>query len=162
MKYTFNIIISLLVLTGLVSCDEDFGTFNRDNRPEIPLMFTNTTTFAHDPFVEVSQGETIEFVMEIPENSGRTITEIRSVAAGSTAINVGTLNDSGDYIEAPIAGEGTTVVFSTTLEEFREKRPNVTVNVPEEGYTEIAFLFEVVLDNNERIVSMRARARISE
>jgi hypothetical protein len=161
MKYTFNILLSLLVLAGLVSCEEDFGTFNRDNRPEIPLMFTNTTTFAHDPFVVVAQDEPIEFVMEIPEDSGRTISEIRKVAAGSTAINIATLNNSGDYVDGPIQGDGTRVVFSTTLEEFREKRPDVTIDYSD-GYAQIAFLFEVILDNNESIVSMRARARILE
>lgn len=162
MKYIIHIALSLFVLLGLVACEEDFGTFNRDNRPEVPLMFTNATTFGHDPFVEVSQNETIEFVMEIPENSGRTITEIRKVAAGGTAINITTLNNSGDYVEAPIPGAGNRVVFTTTLEEFREKRPSTTVTVPSSGFTEIAFLFEVILDNSESIVSMRARARISQ
>ncbi len=162
MKYITHIALSLFVLVGLVSCEEDFGTFNRDNRPEVPVMFTNATTFGHDPFVAVSQDETIEFVLEIPENSGRTITEIRKVAAGGTAINIATLNNSDSYIESPIPGNGNSVAFTTTLEEFRERRPSVNVEVPSEGFTEIAFLFEVILDNNESIVSMRARARISQ
>jgi len=162
MKQTFHIVLSLLMLAGLASCEEDFGTFNSDNRPEVPLMFTNTSTFGHDPFVAVSQNQTIEFVIEIPENSGRTITEIRKVAAGSTAINIGTLNNSGNYLAAPIAGNGKRVVFTTTLAEFRQKRPTTTVTVPATGFVEIAFLFEVILDNNESLVSMRARARISQ
>jgi hypothetical protein len=162
MKNTFHIILSIFLLTGLFSCEEDFGTFNRDNRPEVPLMFPNATTFGHDPFVVVSQNETIEFVLEIPANSGRTITEIRKVAAGGTAINIATLNNSPSYIAAPIPGNGNTAVFTTTLAEFREKRPTTTVTVPSTGFTEIAFLFEVILDNNESIVSMRARARITE
>lgn len=162
MKHTLHIVVSLFVLVGLVSCEEDFGTFNKDNRPEVPVMFANATTFGHDPYVEVTQGETIEFVLEIPENSGRTITEIRKVAAGGTAINIATLNNAASYIEAPIPGSGNSVVFTTTLEEFREKRPTTTVTVPESGFVEIAFLFEVILDNNESIVSMRARARISK
>jgi hypothetical protein len=162
MKYILHIALSILMLSFLASCEEDFGTFNRDNRPEVPLMFTNATSYGHDPFVVVSASEPIEFVLEIPESSGRTIREIRKVAAGNTSINVGTLNNSGDYITAPIPGEGNSVVFSTTLAEFRQKRPNVTVNVPETGHTEISFMFEVILDNNESIVSMRARARITQ
>jgi hypothetical protein len=162
MKHIFHIALSLFVLVGLTACEEDFGTFNRDNRPEVPLMFTNATSFGHDPFVVVSQNDQIEFVMEIPENSGRTITEIRKVAAGSTAINIATLNNSGDYVAEPIPGNGNRVTFTTTLAEFREKRPTTTVIVPSSGFVEIAFLFEVILDNNESIVSMRARARISQ
>lgn len=162
MKYILHNALSILMLSFLASCEEDFGTFNRDNRPEVPLMFTNATSYGHDPFVEVSAGEPIEFVMEIPENSGRTIREIRKVAAGNTSINVGTLNTSGDYNATPISSEGNRIVFSTTLAEFRQKRPNVTVNVPETGFTEIAFMFEVILDNNESIVSTRARARITK
>ncbi|MEX2513168.1 MAG: hypothetical protein WD398_09700 [Cyclobacteriaceae bacterium] len=162
MKYTFKILLAFGLIAGLFSCEEDFGTFNSDNRPEIPVMFTNTTTFGHDPFVEVTEDETIEFVIEIPEDSGLTIAEIAKVGAGSTALNIANLTNDEDYLDAPIPGDGTSVVFTTTLEEFLEKRPDVTVEIPEEGYTEIAFLFLVELSNGDEIVSMRARARVSQ
>lgn len=162
MKKIFNIIVSVLVVTALFSCESDYGPFNRDNRPEIPLQFTNTTSFGHDPYIQVTEGEEIRFEMQIPENSGRTIREITRVAAGLTALNPGALNNEGNYIETPIPGDGNRVTFTTTLEEFRAKRPGATVTVPEQGHTEIAFFFLVTLDNGETIVSMRARARISK
>lgn len=146
------------------ACESDFGQFNRDNRPDIPLMFTNTTSFGHDPFIEISQSadDPIEFIMEIPDNAGTTITQITKVGAGSTALNIGNLNNDEGYFEDPIPGEGTRVVFTTTLEEFREKRPNTAINIPSGGHAEIAFLFLVELDNGDEIVSMRARARVYE
>ena len=162
MKKIHNIIVSVLALTALLSCETDYGEFNRDNRPEIPLQFTNTTSFGHDPYIEVAEGEEIRFEMQIPENSGRTIREITRVAAGLTGLNPGALTTAGDYITEPIPGDGNRVTFTTTLEEFREKRPAAEVEVPDEGYTEIAFFFLVTLDNGDTIVSMRARARISE
>ncbi|MFC4871123.1 hypothetical protein [Negadavirga shengliensis] len=147
-----------------MSCESDYGIFNRDNRPEIPLVFVNATSHGFDPYVEVSEssGGSIEFTMEIPQNSGRSISEIRRVAAGGTAINPGTLNTDGDYIENAIAGSGNQVTFTTTVAEFREKRPNVAINIPAGGYAEIAFIFEVILDNGESIISMRSRARVFE
>ncbi|WP_373521781.1 hypothetical protein [Aquiflexum sp.] len=162
MKKTLNIFMTLLVSLVMVSCESDYGMFNRDNRPEIPLSFTNTTSFGFDPYVEVTNVGTsqIVFEMEIPENSGRTIREITRVAAGATAINPGTLNTAGDYMTAPIAGQGNKVIFTTTLEEFRAKRPGVAITIPAGGFAEIAFIFLVTLDNGEEIVSMRARARV--
>ena len=162
---SINYIFPLLLLTIVFwACESDFGQFNRDNRPDIPLLFTNTTSFGHDPFIEISQsaGDPIEFIMEIPEDSGTTIAQISKVGAGSTAINIGNLNNDAGYFEDPIPGEGTRVVFTTTLDEFTEKRPNTTINIPSGGHAEIAFLFLVELANGDEIVSMRARARVFE
>jgi len=153
----------LLLVVGLVSCESDYGMFNRDNRPDIPLQFVNTTSYGFDPFIEVSMSDpegVIEFIMEIPEGSGRSISEITRVAAGATAINPGTLNTAGDYITESIPGEGNRVVFTTSLEEFAERRPAVWEDAAPGG--ELAFLFLVTLDNGETIVSMRARVELTE
>jgi hypothetical protein len=164
MKSIKNILSILPLAVLFIACESDYGMFNRDNRPDIPLEFTNTTSYGHDPFIEISQsaGDPIEFIMEIPENSGTTISQISKVGAGGTALNIGNLNNDEGYFEDPIPGEGTRVVFTTTLEEFREKRPNTTINIPSGGHAEIAFLFLVELANGEEIVSMRARARVYE
>jgi hypothetical protein len=164
MKKLTNTLVALAMAIALFSCEQDFGEFNRPNRPLIPLEFMNATSYGSDPFIVVSlsgEGE-IQFEMSIPENSGRTIKEITSVAAGSTAINPGTLNSAGNYNESPILGNGNKVIFITSLEEFRQKRPNVSLNIGNSGFGEIAFIFLVTLDNNETIVSMRSRVRIVE
>lgn len=165
MKTTLNNIFAVLILLGLLSCESDYGMFNSDNRPEIPVTFANATTFGFDPYIEVSNSGSgdIQFIVEIPANSGRTIREITRVSAGATALNAGSLETAGTYIDNPIPGDGNQVIFNTTLEEFRLKRPNVTSTPPAEGgFTELAFYFLVTLDNGDTIVSMRARVRVTE
>lgn len=160
MKKINYILFVLGLATVLFSCEQDFGQFNRDNRPEIPLMFTNATSFGFEPYIEISNNPTSEIVfeMEIPAESGRTIREITAVGAGGTAITTASL--ATNYITAPIVGQGNRVTFRTTLGEFREKRPTVAVNPPANGFAEIAFMFRVTLDNGEEIISMRTRARV--
>ena len=114
---TYKNLVPFFVLLALFSCESDYGQFNRDNRPDIPLQFVNTTSYGHDPYIEVSETEEIRFEMEIPSTSGRTIREITSVAAGLTALNPGALNTEDSYITDPIAGDGNRVTFTTTLEE---------------------------------------------
>jgi len=165
MKTIFKNILAAVIFLGLISCEQDFGQFNRDNRPEVPLTFPNATTFGFDPYIVVSNAGPgdIQFVLEIPENSGRTIREITRVSAGATALNAGSIHTAGTYVDNPIPGDGNQVVFNTTLEEFRARRPNVTSTPPAAGgFTELAFFFLVTLDNGEEIVSMRARVRVTE
>lgn len=160
MKKIIYTLIPILSLILLASCESDFGQFNRDNRPDIPLNFTNTTSFGFDPFIEIRNepNAAIVFEMEIPAESGRTIREITAVGAGNTAITTTSLNTN--YITAPIPGQGNRAVFQTTLGEFREKRPGVAITIPANGFAEIAFMFRVTLDNGEEIISMRTRARV--
>jgi hypothetical protein len=160
MKKTFNILLSFGLFLVLASCESDYGQFNRDNRPEIPLMFTNATSFGFNPYIEIVDANTseIKFEMEIPANSGRTIKEITAVGAGATAIQINSLNTN--FITAPIPGEGNKAVFQTTLGEFRQKRPTVAINPPAVGFSEIAFIFLVTLDNGDQIVSMGTRVRV--
>lgn len=160
MKKILYTLLPILSLILLASCESDFGQFNRDNRPDIPLNFTNTTSFGFDPYIEITNdpAASIVFEMEIPSTSGRTIREISAVGAGNTAITTASLNTS--FITAPIPGQGNRAVFQTTLGEFRELRPDVAISIPANGFAEIAFMFRVTLDNGEEIISMRTRARI--
>lgn len=166
-----NIINRLFLLMAIAfvafSCenDDEFSELVRDNRPQVPVTFPGATTFGFNPYIDKSlaaltTGETISFTLSIPENSGRTIREITSVGAGATAINAGTLNSAG-YNEAPIAGSGTTATFTTTLDEFKTKRPTVpTTTVAAPGFREIAFIFLVTLDDDTQIVTQQVRVRI--
>jgi|GEM_PF-6370332 len=161
-KYIIQLIIVGLTW-GLCSCEQDFGQFNRDNQPDYPVLFSNATAFGGDPFISISASEddAIVFVLEIPEHLGMGIKEITAVAAGNNSINGNTLRDAGDYLDAPIAGDGNKVTFETSLEEFRTKRPSVTLNIPETGFTDnVAFMFLVTLENNETVIPMRTRVRV--
>ena len=72
MKIIARTILSFLMISAFLSCESDYGPFNRDNRPDVPLLFTNATTFGFDPYIEISESGDgqIEFVLEIPEETG--------------------------------------------------------------------------------------------
>ena len=150
----------------LVSCEQDFGVLNSDNRPDIPLTFPNATTVGFDPYIEVpiSGDGTIRYELHIPSSSGRTIREITKVVGGASDINTAALNNRESYIVNPVQINDTTGEFITSIAEFEQKvRTNAAGEVtPVAVGQELAFLFLVTLDNDEEIVSMRVRARIVE
>ena len=161
MKKIVNIVITLLLIVTLAACeDDDFGTFLRPNFPEIPVTYTNATTFGGNPFIEVSLTGTgdIQFIMEIPENCGRTIRELRKVAAGTTSINIASLNDEPNFLDAAISGNSNRITFETTLAEFKTKRASVSTD--EEDI--LGFIFELVLDNDQVIIPMEVEVRLTE
>jgi hypothetical protein len=109
--------------------------------------------------VSLAGNEPIRFELSIPESSGRTIREITKVAAGATAINIGTLNTGPNYLTAPIQADGTTATFTTTIQEFQTRRRTATT--PVLAGQELAFIFLVTLDDNSQIVTQRVRAVIT-
>ncbi|WP_041257862.1 hypothetical protein [Fibrella aestuarina] len=164
-------IIKSLLLVALVTanfaCKDDlqYGPLVRDNRPAVPVTFTGATTFGGNPYIEVSAAGagTIRYTLSIPQSSGRTIKEITRVAGGGTAVNAASLNTASAIINtAPIAGNGTTAVFETTLAAFKAKFTGVSTTPSANPYTpsEIAFIFLVTLDDNTQIVTQQVRARL--
>ena len=162
MKAIFNILISLTMIVGLWSCEEedDFGVFLRPNIPEIPVTYPNATTWGGNPFIELSLQGTgdIEFIMEIPENSGRSILELTTVAAGNTSVNTRSLTTQDNYLDTPVPGSGNRVIFNTTLSEFSAKRPNIDTDAGDV----LGFIFEITLDNNSVIIPIEVEVRLVE
>lgn len=162
--------LSVTLLAAMVACEDDlqYGPLVRDNRPAIPVTFSNATTYGGNPFVEVSQSgaaPTITFTLSIPAGSGRSIKEITKVAGGGTGVNAGTLNTASAIINAaPIPGTGTTATFTMTLADFRKKypAPGVVSTPTAAGLAprEIAFIFLITLDDNTQIITQQVRARI--
>lgn len=170
MKNTFLTILLLALLAGgSFSCKDDlvYSDLVRDNRPAIPVTFPGATTYGFNPFItsSIAAGGNIQFTLSIPSTSGRTIKEITKIVGGATGINVATLNAATTttaYNTAPIAGSGTTAVFTTTLAAFKAKYPTVsTVPATQANtFTEIQFLFLVTLDDGTQIVPEPVRVRI--
>ncbi|QMW01108.1 hypothetical protein [Spirosoma foliorum] len=166
--YLIKGLILALLAGGSFSCKDDYiySDLVRDNRPAIPVTFTDATTYGFNPFIisSLAAGGPIQFTMSIPASSGRTIKEITKVVGGATGINVATLNAATAttaYNAAPIAGNGTTAVFTTTIAAFKAKYPSVaTTPVALPNYTEIQFLFLVTLDDGTQIVPEPVRVRI--
>src|SRR5690606_2547893 len=150
------LILLFIIASGLTSCDKDYGTFNSDNRPEIPVTFPDATTFGFNPYItySLSSGKEIELKMSIPATSGRTIKEITKVAGGTSSVNAASLNAS-TYITSPIAVNSAEYVFKTTLQEFISKAKVTPV-----AGGEIAFMFLITLDDGTTIIPVQVRARI--
>ncbi|KAB7731274.1 hypothetical protein F5984_10770 [Rudanella paleaurantiibacter] len=168
MKLTLikGVLLAAMALST-VACKDDleYGTLVRDNRPAVPVTFTNATTYGGNPFIEISRaGATpITFTLSIPAGSGRTIKEITRVVGGGTGINAGSLNTSSLVINtAPIAGTGTTATFTMTQAAFAAKYPAVVLTPTGNPAAprEIAFIFLVTLDDNTQIVTQQVRARV--
>ena len=162
------ILLLALVAGSSISCKDDlvYSDLVRDNRPTVPVTFPGTTTFGFNPFIvsSLAAGGAIQFTLSIPTSSGRTIKEITKVVGGATGINVGTLNaatPTSAFNPAPIAGSGTTAVFTTTIADFKKKYPTVaTTPAALPNYTEIQFLFLVTLDDGTQIVPEPVRVRV--
>ena len=169
MKYIFNkglLIASLLLVTFACKDDSQFSELVRDNRPAVPVTYPGTTTYGFNPFIlsSLAAGGPIQFTLSIPSSSGRSIKEITKVLGGNTGITINNLNTATAttlYNTAPIAGSGTTAVFTTTIADFKKKYPSVgTTPVDLPNYTEIQFLFLVTLDDGTQIIPEPVRVRI--
>lgn len=169
MKHTLNkcFLVALLVVLNF-ACKEDYqySELVRDNRPAIPVTYPGTTTYGFNPFIlsSLAAGGPIQFTLSIPSSSGRTIKEITKIVGGNTGITVNTLNTATAatlYNTAPIAGSGTTAVFTTTIADFKKKYPSVaTTPVDLPNYTEIQFIFLITLDDGTQIIPEPVRVRI--
>lgn len=164
-KIAFQFLILSIVAFAGISCKDDYvySDLVKDNRPAVPVTYTGATTYGFDPYYEtsVAAGGNIKITLSIPSSSGRTIKEISKVAAGATSINAGTVATAGNYNAAPIAGSGTTVEFTTTVKDFATKRPAVpSTPVALPGFREIAFIFQVTLDDGTQIIATPVRVRI--
>ena len=169
MKLTFiKGFLQVTLALASVSCKDDlkYGPLVRDNRPAVPVTFSNAVTYGGNPFIEVSQSgatPTITFTLSIPASTGRTIREITTVAGGGTGVNAASLNTASAKINtAPIAGNGTTATFTMSLAAFRTKFPTVVTTPTAAGLAprEIAFIFLVTLDDSSQIITQQVRARI--
>ncbi|MNV80356.1 hypothetical protein D3C71_1739540 [compost metagenome] len=77
---------------------------------------------------------------------------------GATAIQPGGVANA-KYITTPIAGNGKTAVFQTTLAAFKASSEANSKLVVANG--EIAFMFLVTLDNGETIIPVQVRVRLT-
>lgn len=166
MRKLLTIMVASLV-TVFVSCDKDYNEFYSDNRPEIPVTYKEATSHGFNPYIEVPVStDDFTFTLTIPENSGRKIKEISKVLGGSTDINAGGVR-SGEYVSAPVAGNGTSAVFSTSIAEFRSKsaaNEKLVADFIDSSVDklEIAFMFLVTLDDGQEIIPVQARVWITK
>jgi len=169
MRKLFTILVTSLMMV-FVSCEKDYNEFYSDNHPDVPVTYQEATSHGFNPYIEVplSTGN-FTLTLTIPENSGRSIKEIRKVLGGSTSINAGGLSAANfvNYISNPIAGNGRTAVFSSSISEFRSKNAAneklvADFEASSSSRLEIAFMFQVILDNDQTVIPVQARVWINK
>ena len=159
MKKAFIFLFALIVTLSFSSCEKEYSPLYSDNRPEVPVTFAGTTSHGFNPYITRSVSDTtsaIEFTLEIPASSNRSIKEISKVAAGATGINAGNAR-TGTYISSPIPGSGKSVKFTTSYAELKSKVAG-TLFAPNQ---EIAFMFLITLDNGQEIIPVQVRIRMT-
>ncbi|MHA4893707.1 hypothetical protein ACXZ1K_03060 [Pedobacter sp. PWIIR3] len=170
MKLNIKPILFLGVILSVAfgSCKKENISL-KNNYPEIPVTVANKVATFTAPTVSTSfaAGAPISIVLSIPASSGRTIKEITRVAAATTYGSVQVT--TGLYNTAPIAGNGTTVTFSTTLAEYYTKTATPVASQLTAATSGTAtslltrnFYFMITLDNGQVIVPTYARVYVDK
>ncbi|MBI1782342.1 MAG: hypothetical protein HYR66_13410 [Sphingobacteriales bacterium] len=160
------LIICLLVIATLTGCKKDEFNFLSQNHPDVPVTVTNLFGMYNGvPTVStsLSGGGTITINLSIPANKGRTIKEITRVAIASTPTNYKVVQVStGLYNTAPIAGDGTSVTFTTSLAEYTSKTGiNVTASGTATSFLSRYFYFLITLDNGDQLIPVPVRVYVA-
>jgi hypothetical protein len=154
---------AFLVMSAVVSnsCSKQDIDPLMDLRPAVPVSITNATEFRPDPTVTTSlaAGGKIAVTLSIPATSGRTIKEITRIAASTSYTKIQSGGSTGYYENAPIAVNGTTYTYNTTLTDYFAKFPVTTANPAAKANSELALrlYFLVTLDDNSQLVTMPVR-----
>lgn len=153
--------IILMSAITINSCSKQDIDPLMDNRPAVPVSITNATEFRPDPTVttSLSAGGKIIVELSIPASTGRTIKEITRIAASTSYTKIQSGGSTGYYENAPIAVNGTTYIYNTTVADYFVKFPVSTANPAAKANTELALrlYFLVTLDDNSQLVTMPVR-----
>ncbi|HVG16684.1 MAG TPA: hypothetical protein VM935_17045 [Chitinophagaceae bacterium] len=151
--------ILALAITGLMlfGCEKT-KTFNAlsDSIPANAVIVSNAFDFRPGPTVKATLADRkIQIVLTI--SGGRQIKEITRVSASTTYTQV--QGTTGLYSSTPIPGNGNTVTFNTTIDEYKTK--TATTADPAVN-TELArrFYFLVTLDDGSQVVPSDVRVLI--
>jgi hypothetical protein len=166
-----NIVLIALLTFACGQNESEFGTLVRDNRPAVPVLITGNGvfTFGGNPTLPVSVAiGNIEATISIPASTGRTIKEIKSIIAGNSVTPGALISPTSvKFNTAPIPVGGTEYKFSTTLAAVKQRYPAVnitpvTLSPPPSppAYRNVTFLFLVVLDSGDEIVSVPFDVRL--
>jgi hypothetical protein len=154
-----NIVLLVFTSALISSCKKDgFGPLT-DSRPEIPVTVVNVYEYRPQPTVRASKAENkITIVLQIPATTGRSIKAINKVAASTnyTAVQGTAVGPTGLYSNVPIPGSGTSVTFTTTIDEYKTKT-NTTTTPASNALLARNFYFVIALDDGTEIVPTPVR-----
>lgn len=157
----------LLLATVLLSCTKDKGFGSKsDNVPINLISVSNAKDYRPDPTVTTSLGGggNIQVVLSLPANSKRSIKEITKVAASTSYTKIQSAGTTGFYSVTPVAGSGTSVTFTTTLDEYFTKFPVSASNLAAKKDTELSLrlYFLVTLDDASTVITPGVRILVLE
>ncbi len=167
MKYTFKLFLGMLLSIVVFSCDDKFeGEIVKDNKPAIPVTFEGATSNGFNPYYTVPyQTGAITIKINIPTTSTLKIKQVENIVAGATSINVASITEvsSIQYLAAPVAVNGTTYTFTTSITEFNTKvaaSARVTAEPAAGAFTERAFMIRLRMEDDTFIVPVQVRIRV--
>jgi hypothetical protein len=169
--FTMNklVIFLSLLLIGLSSCKKDDFNLTSQNHPEIPVTVSNIYGYFNgvpSVYTSFSAGGNIAIQLNIPPDKGRTIKEITKVALGSNTTNYAVVHAStGLYNSAPIAGNGTSVTFNTTIAEYTTKTGFVVTSAISglnNSFLNRYFYFLVTLDDGQQLIPVPVRVYVDK
>jgi len=179
MKNLYRALTFVACMSLLSQCAND-GEYdhpiNRDNFPEVPILFTGATTFGGNPYYQIKfdPAAQISINIAVGGESGRAIKEITKVVGGTTSITPGNVQGTtsvASYIAAPIAVNGTSTTFTTSVAALNSYITGVNNDVtqarvdaaaaatPATPYLEYAFMFLVTLDDGTTVITQQCRLR---
>ncbi len=161
----YNLVIALMLILGFGSCKKDYDYLSlRDAIPADAIIVSNATYYERIPFVttSISAGGKIDITLKLDDASSANIKEITRVNASwiNKAINATSVQTTtGLYNTATIAGNGKSVTFSTTIDEFLKKKGLTTLAATATAPYDLQFYFLVTLDNGQTIIPLETRVR---
>jgi hypothetical protein len=170
MRYYTNILMGLLLILTVVSCNDKFeGEIVKDNRPAIPVTFDGATTNGFNPYYTVAYSAgtgAITITLSIPADSKLKIKQVENIIAGATSINVASITTTSQlqYLASPVAVNGTTFTLNSTITEFNTKvtTANRITAAPAPGaFTERAFMIRLRMDDDSFIIPVQCRIRVT-
>lgn len=152
-------IIAILIASVFMGCDDTFeDDFVKDSIPAIPVTYLGATTYGFNPYYLVADDGTVTITLQIPEDSPLQIRELTKAVVGGSGINAGTLKTGVNYLPEPIAVNGTSVSFTTSLADFNAKVP-AAAQIPT-AVKEGAFMFLLTMEDGSEIIPTQLRIRV--
>lgn len=161
-----NLLTCFLAVLLFSACKKDELGMLSTPRPEVPVTVSNLYgTFNGVPTVatSLSGGGAISITLNIPGGTGRTIKEITRVGIANVPSNYRVVQTTtGLYKSTPIAGNGTSVTFTTTLTEYTAITGlAVTTSGTATSFLARYFYFLITLDNGETIIPVPVRVYVN-
>jgi hypothetical protein len=159
-------IIICFIAVLLFSCEKKDWDIVEQSQAAIPVTVSNSIgLYTAVPTVETSLagGGAISITLTIPASSGKKIKEITRVGLGSVNNNYKVVQTTtGLYNSAPIAGNGTSVTFTTTLAEYSSKTGiSVTTGGTATSFLTRYFYFMITLDDGQQIIPVPVRVYVN-